>query len=183
MDPTRGSPLSERLGEWDQEALAHIIFTFGEERMSRPIARAILRAHAAGTLKDTAALAQVVADAIPRRAWPKAIHPATKTFQALRIAVNDELSALTDWLASLPRILKKGGRAAAISFHSLEDRLVKQEFARLATGCICPPALPVCACGRTAEWKVLSRVKASDEEIAENPRSRSARLRGVERLR
>ena len=183
MDPTRGSPLSARLGEWDQEALAHIIFTFGEERMSRPIARAILRAHAAGTLTDTAALAQVVADAIPRRAWPKAIHPATKTFQALRIAVNDELGALTDWLASLPRILKKGGRAAAISFHSLEDRLVKQEFARLATGCICPPALPVCACGRTAEWKVLSRVKASDEEIAENPRSRSARLRGVERLR
>jgi len=183
MDPTRGAPLSERLGEWDQEQLAHIIFTLGEERMSRPIARNILRAHAAGELHDTAQLAQIVADAIPRRAWPKAIHPATKTFQALRIAVNDELGALGDWLASLPRLLKRGGRAAAISFHSLEDRLVKQEFGRLATGCTCPPALPMCACGKSAEWKVLSKVKASDEEIAENPRSRSARLRGVERLR
>jgi len=185
MDPTHGEPLSARLGEWDAVQLAHIIFTYGEERLSRPIARAILREHAAGNLKDTAQLAEVVAGAIPRRDWPKAIHPATRTFQALRIAVNDELGALDAWLASLPSLIKIGGRAAAISFHSLEDRMVKQEFVRLGTGCICPPMLPICACGKTAEWKVLTRgaAMATEEEIAENPRARSARLRAVERLR
>ena len=89
-----------------------------------------------------------------------------------------------DWLAQLPRIVARGGRAAAISFHSLEDRMVKQGFARLATGCICPPLLPVCACGRTAAWKVLTRkpVEASAQEVAANPRARSAKLRAVERL-
>jgi 16S rRNA (cytosine1402-N4)-methyltransferase len=185
MDTTRGAPLSERLGEWDAESLAHIIFTFGEERLSRPIARSILRAHAAGNVTDTAQLAEVVASAIPRRAWPKAIHPATRTFQALRIAVNDELGALESWLGALPKVVKQGGRAAAISFHSLEDRMVKQEFVRLGTGCICPPMLPICACGKTAEWKVLTRgaAMASEEELEANPRSRSARLRAVERLR
>jgi len=98
--------------------------------------------------------------------------------------VNDELGALADFLAALPRIVSRGGRAAAIAFHSLEDRMVKQSFARLATGCICPPDLPVCACGRTAEFRLLTRkaVKASETEEAENPRSRSARLRAVERL-
>jgi 16S rRNA (cytosine1402-N4)-methyltransferase len=125
-----------------------------------------------------------VAAAIPRKAWPRDIHPATRTFQALRIAVNDELGALQEWIGNLPRIVARGGRAAAISFHSLEDRLVKQGFARLATGCICPPGLPVCACGRTASWKVLTRkaVQPSEAEQAENPRARSARLRAVERL-
>ena len=185
MDPTRGAPLSARLSEWDAKALERIIFTLSEERYAGPIARAIKKAHDAGGLDDTAKLAQVVGGAIPRKAWPKGIHPATRTFQALRIAVNDELGALAAWLASLPRLLKRGGRAAAISFHSLEDRMVKQEFARLATGCTCPPLLPVCACGRSAEWKVLTKgaVQAGDAELEENPRARSARLRAVERLR
>jgi 16S rRNA (cytosine1402-N4)-methyltransferase len=122
---------------------------------------------------------------MPRKAHPKHIHPATRTFQALRIAVNDELGALAEWLSSLPRLIKRGGRAAAISFHSLEDRMVKQEFARLATGCVCPPQLPVCCCGRSAEWKVLTKgaVQAGEAELEENPRARSARLRAVERLR
>jgi 16S rRNA (cytosine1402-N4)-methyltransferase len=184
MDPSRGAPLSQRLGEWDEEALESILATLGEERFARRIARALKRAHAAGAIADTAQLAQVVADAVPRAQWPKAIHPATKTFQALRIAVNDELGALSGWLASLPRLLKRGGRAAAISFHSLEDRMVKQEFARLATGCTCPPLLPQCVCGKSAEWKVLTRgaVQAGDEEVAANPRARSARLRAIERL-
>ena len=105
-----------------------------------------------GQIADTRQLAEVVAGAIPRKAWPRDIHPATRTFQALRIAVNDELGALGDWLLQLPRIVARGGRAAAISFHSLEDRLVKQGFAKLATGCTCPPQLPVCACGRVAQW-------------------------------
>ena len=184
MDPTRGAPLSQRLAEWDEKALESILHTLGEERFARRVARAILFEFANGTLTDTARLAQVVAEAVPRKEWPKQIHPATKTFQALRIAVNDELGALAEWLGALPRLLKRGGRAAAISFHSLEDRMVKQEFARLATGCTCPPLLPICACGRSAEWKVISRgaVQASDEEVQQNPRSRSARLRVIERL-
>lgn len=185
MDPTRGAPLAERLRDWDERALAGLIFELGEERHSRPIARAIKRAVEAEALRDTAQLAEVVARAIPRKAWPKEIHPATKTFQALRIAVNDELGALAEWLQALPRLVKRGGRAAAISFHSLEDRMVKQGFAHLAAGCTCPPQLPVCACGRSAEWRLVVRgaVQAGDEEVSENPRARSARLRAVERLR
>ena len=184
MDPTRGKPLLELLGEWDEAALARIIHNLGEEKFSWPVARAIHRAFAASELSDTAQLAELVAASIPRKAWPKNIHPATKTFQALRIAVNDELGALADWLGQLPRVIAKGGRAAAISFHSLEDRMVKQSFAQLATGCICPPRLPVCACGRVSSWKVLTKsaVQASDDELARNPRARSARLRGIERL-
>jgi 16S rRNA (cytosine1402-N4)-methyltransferase len=184
MDPTRGQPLSALLLEWDERALERILFTLGEERFARPIARAILRAHREGPLTDTAQLARVVSDAMPRKAWPKNIHPATRTFQALRIAVNDELGALSEFLGALPRLLRKGGRAAAISFHSLEDRLVKQSFAKLAQGCTCPPDLPVCACGRVAGWKVLTKhpVEASEQEIEQNPRSRSAKLRAIERL-
>ena len=184
MDPTRGQPLLERLDEWDEKALSRILDSLGEERFARRIAREIQRAHAGGKLTDTKLLAELVASSIPRKAWPKHIHPATRTFQALRIAVNDELGALAGWLSELPRIVARGGRALAISFHSLEDRMVKQGFARLATGCICPPLLPVCACGRTAQWKVLTKkpVEAGEEELAANPRARSARLRAVERL-
>ena len=184
MDPTRGRPLRERLDEWDEKALARILDSLGEERFARRIARAIRKAWEASGIADTRQLADVVAAAIPRKAWPRDIHPATRTFQALRIAVNDELGALGDWLAQLPRVVARGGRAAAISFHSLEDRMVKHGFARLATGCICPPQLPVCACGRTAQWKVLTKkpVRAGDAELSGNPRARSARLRAVERL-
>jgi 16S rRNA (cytosine1402-N4)-methyltransferase len=184
MDPTRGIPLSGRLAEWDEAALARIIRELGEEKFARPIARAVRGAFAAGELSSTADLARVVSAAIPRRAWPKTIHPATRTFQALRIAVNDELGALADWLLSLPRLLSRGGRAAAISFHSLEDRMVKQSFAKLATGCTCPPLLPVCACGRVAEWRLVEKgaTQASEDELVHNPRARSARLRAVERL-
>ena len=184
MDPTRGRPLRERLDEWDEKALARILDSLGEERFARRIARAIRKAWDGSGIADTRQLADVVAAAIPRKAWPRDIHPATRTFQALRIAVNDELGALGDWLAELPRVVARGGRAAAISFHSLEDRMVKQGFARLATGCICPPQLPVCACGRTAQWKVLTKkpVRAGEAEVSENPRARSARLRAVERL-
>jgi 16S rRNA (cytosine1402-N4)-methyltransferase len=184
MDPGRGRPLRERLDEWDEKALARIVDSLGEERFARPVARAIHRAWRNPGIADTRELAEVVAGAIPRKAWPREIHPATRTFQALRIAVNDELGALGDWLAQLPRIVARGGRAAAISFHSLEDRMVKQGFARLATGCICPPRLPVCGCGRSAQWKVLTKkvVGAGEEEISRNPRARSARLRAVARL-
>ncbi|HYZ89111.1 MAG TPA: 16S rRNA (cytosine(1402)-N(4))-methyltransferase RsmH, partial [Myxococcales bacterium] len=177
MDPTRGLPLSALLDQWDERALARIVETLGEERFARRIARAIHRARRAGELEDTAQLAELVASSIPRKAWPRDVHPATRTFQALRIAVNDELGALSAFVGDLPRIVARGGRAAAISFHSLEDRIVKQGFAKLATGCICPPELPVCACGRIAQWKVLTRkaVQAGDAEQRDNPRSRDVR--------
>jgi 16S rRNA (cytosine1402-N4)-methyltransferase len=184
MDPSRGQPLSARLDEWDERALASILDSLGEERFARRIARAIHRSWNDHKLGNTKELADLVAGAVPRKSWPVNIHPATRTFQALRIAVNDELGALGDWLGQLPRVVARGGRAVAISFHSLEDRMVKQAFAKLATGCICPPQLPVCACGRTAGWKVLTRkaVQAGEEEVSQNPRARSARLRAAERL-
>jgi 16S rRNA (cytosine1402-N4)-methyltransferase len=158
-----------------------VIARYGEERFAGPIAQAIRRElHRIG---DTVQLAEVIAAAIPRGAWPKGIHPATRTFQALRIAVNDELGALHAWLAALPAVVAQGGRAAAISFHSLEDRAVKQGFAALAHPCRCPPGMPVCTCG-AAEWRLVTRraITPGEEEIARNPRARSAKLRAVERL-
>jgi 16S rRNA (cytosine1402-N4)-methyltransferase len=139
----------------------------------------------AGEALDTARLADLVAGAIPRKAWPRKIHPATRTFQALRIAVNDELGALASWLEALPAILGPGGRAAAISFHSLEDRMVKEKFRALTQACTCPPDLPVCACGAKASFKPVTRkpVLAGEAEVARNPRARSAKLRVVEKLR
>jgi 16S rRNA (cytosine1402-N4)-methyltransferase len=180
-----GETLAELLARVDERELARILEEYGEEPFARPIARAVKRAATSGLALDTARLAEVVANAIPRRAWPKRIHPATRTFQALRIAVNDELGALAAWLDALPSILTRGGRAAAISFHSLEDRMVKTRFRELTTACTCPPDMPVCACGAEASFaKVTTKaVKADDEEIAKNPRARSARLRAVERLR
>lgn len=184
MDPTSGEPLSEWLGHVDEGALADVIRRFGEEPMAGRIARAILRARSEGRLTDTRALSEVIAEAIPRKAWPRAIHPATRTFQALRIAVNDELGALKAWLDALPEVLGDGGRACAISFHSLEDRAVKRRFAELAKGCVCPPDLPVCGCGRSSGWRLLTRggVVADADAVAANPRARSARLRCVERV-
>jgi 16S rRNA (cytosine1402-N4)-methyltransferase len=180
-----GETLAELLARLDERELTRILRQYGEEPFARPIARAIQRALQAGEPLDTAGLAEVVAGAIPRRAWPRRIHPATRTFQALRIAVNDELGSLAAWLEGLPSLVRVGGRAAAISFHSLEDRMVKERFRALTTACTCPPDLPVCACGARAAFAPVTRkaVVAGDAETAVNPRSRSARLRAVERLR
>jgi 16S rRNA (cytosine1402-N4)-methyltransferase len=182
-----GETLAQLLERLDEKELTRILRRYGEEPFARPIARAIKREVERGAdfMRDTARLAEVVAGAIPRRAWPHRIHPATRTFQALRIAVNDELSALAAWLESLPRLVKVGGRAAAISFHSLEDRMVKERFRALTTACTCPHDLPVCACGAQAAFAPVTRkaVVAGEAEVARNPRARSARLRAVERLR
>jgi len=126
-----------------------------------------------------------VSGAIPRKAWPNRIHPATRTFQALRIAVNDELGALAQWLEALPSLVRPGGRAGAISFHSLEDRAVKEKFRALCQACVCPPGMPVCGCGAAASFRAVTRkaVVAAEDEVARNPRARSARLRVVEKLR
>ena len=180
-----GQTLAELLARLDERELAGILSTYGEEPFARPIARAIKRAVEAGGPLDTARLAELVGGAIPRKAWPKRIHPATRTFQALRIAVNDELGALAAWLESLPRLMKAGGRAGAIAFHSLEDRAVKEKFRALCQACVCPPGMPVCGCGARASFSPVTRkpAMAGDAELARNPRSRSARLRVVERLR
>ena len=180
-----GETLAELLARADEKELAGILRRYGEEPFARPIARAVKRAVASGEPLDTARLAEVVAGAIPRRAWPRRIHPATRTFQALRIAVNDELGALAAWLESLPRLVRVRGRAAAISFHSLEDRMVKERFRALTRACTCPPDLPVCACGAQAAFAPVTRkaIAAGEAEVARNPRARSARLRAVERIR
>jgi 16S rRNA (cytosine1402-N4)-methyltransferase len=180
-----GEPLRDLLRRVDERELARILREYGEEPFARPVARAIKAAVADGEPLDTARLAEVVAGAIPRKAWPKKIHPATRTFQALRIAVNDELGALAQWLEALPAILAPGGRAAAISFHSLEDRMVKEKFRALTQACTCPPDLPICACGAKASFTPVTRkpIVAGDDEVAANPRARSAKLRVVEKLR
>jgi 16S rRNA (cytosine1402-N4)-methyltransferase len=180
-----GETLAQLLARASEKELARILHEYGEEPFARPIARAVKRAVDSGEELDTARLAELVAQAIPRKAWPKRIHPATRTFQALRIAVNDELGALAAWLDALPAIVKTGGRAAAVSFHSLEDRMVKERFRALTHACTCPPDLPVCGCGARASFAQVTRkaVKASDDEVARNPRARSARLRAVERIR
>jgi 16S rRNA (cytosine1402-N4)-methyltransferase len=180
-----GQTLRELLERLDERELAHVIKAYGEEAFARPIARAVKAALASGEPLDTARLAEVVSGAIPRKAWPQRIHPATKTFQALRIAVNDELGALAQWLEALPSLVRPGGRAGAISFHSLEDRAVKEKFRALCQACICPPGMPVCGCGAAATFRPVTRkaVVAADDELARNPRARSARLRVVEKLR
>jgi 16S rRNA (cytosine1402-N4)-methyltransferase len=180
-----GETLEDLLRRIDERELARILKEYGEEPFARPIARAVKAAVAREEKLDTARLAEVVAGAIPRKAWPRRIHPATRTFQALRIAVNDELGALAAWLDGLPSMLNPGGRAAAISFHSLEDRMVKERFRALTQACTCPPDLPICACGAKASFTAVTRkaVQASDDEVARNPRARSARLRAVEKLR
>ena len=180
-----GQTLSDLLARLDERELAQVLTTYGEEPFARPIARAIKRAVEAGELLDTAALAELIGGAIPRKAWPKRIHPATRSFQALRIAVNDELGALAAWLEGLPALIRPGGRAGAIAFHSLEDRAVKEKFRALCQACICPPGMPVCGCGATASFRPVTRkpAVAGDDEVARNPRSRSARLRVVERLK
>jgi 16S rRNA (cytosine1402-N4)-methyltransferase len=163
-----------------EEELADIIWRFGEERQSRRIARAIVNGRPLGT---TTELAKAVEQAVGRRTGSQ-IHPATKTFQALRIAVNQELASLAEALPWAHGLLGFGSRLVVISYHSLEDRIVKQFIARESRDCVCPPSQPVCTCGHKATLKPVTRgaVTPSREEIAANPRSRSAKLRAAERL-
>ena len=167
----------------DEAALAELFFRFGEERWSRRIARAIVRERAERPIATTAALAAIVARAVPSGPDRERIHPATRVFQALRIAVNRELDVLTEALAGALATLAPGGRLAVIAFHSLEDRIVKTFMRQEATDCICPPQQPVCTCGHRATLRLVARkgLRASAAEVAENPRSRSAILRVAEK--
>ncbi len=176
FDPTSDSPTAADLvNTLSESELADMLYEYGDEPASRRIARAIVSAR---PLQTTTALAEVIAQAAPSPRGHK-IHPATRSFQALRIAVNDELGALERTLPVALNLLKPGGRLAVISFHSLEDRMVKQFMKREATDCVCPPHQPVCTCGHTASIDLITRkpIEADDAEIASNPRSRSAKLR------
>ncbi|MEM5776097.1 MAG: 16S rRNA (cytosine(1402)-N(4))-methyltransferase RsmH, partial [Anaerolineaceae bacterium] len=159
--------------------LADLIYRYGEEKLSRRIARAIVQAR---PLHTTAELAELVLRAAGGRRGR--IHPATRTFQALRIAVNQELQAVEEFLPQAIQALAPGGRLAVISFHSLEDRIVKQYFRQESRDCICPPDQPVCTCGHKASVLDLTRhpIEATSEEASTNPRARSAKLRIVEKL-
>ncbi len=183
MNPTAGMTAAEFLQQADEEELMCIFFEYGEERFSRRIARKIVSVRDEEPLLMTRQLAELVRDAVPGGRKPGRIHPATRVFQALRIHINDELGQVKRGVDAAVDLLKPGGRLVVISFHSLEDRIVKQLFRERATGCICPPRLPVCQCNRQPEVKLLTRkgVKATDAEIENNIRSRSAVLRAVER--
>lgn len=182
MRMDQGSQLSAAaiVNDWPEKQLADIIRRYGEERAARRIAAAIV---AARPIENTTRLAEVVADAVPAPARRRG-HPARRTFQAIRIAANDELAALRSGLDGAIDALRQGGRIVVISYHSLEDRIVKRRFAAGAKGCICPPDLPVCGCGRTAELRLLTRggTQPTELEIARNRRARSARLRAAERV-
>ncbi|MBK7536357.1 MAG: 16S rRNA (cytosine(1402)-N(4))-methyltransferase RsmH [Myxococcales bacterium] len=185
MDPSRGATALELIASLSADALANVIFELGEERHSRRIARAILRALAEGRLATTTDLAAVIAAEVPAAEQRRSkIHAATRTFQALRIAVNAELDQLQRLLTGFPDLLVAGGRCAIISFHSLEDRLVKQRFRDLAFASSLPPAFAAQEGERAAavcELVTRKAIVAHDEEIAANPRARSARLRATRR--
>lgn len=179
MDPTTGRTASQLIDQVDADELARIIRRFGDEPLAKRLADAII---AARPISTTTQLAEVVASATPA-ARRSGAHPARKTFQALRIAVNDELTAVASGLEQAIVRLESGGRCVAISYHSLEDRIVKRRFAEGARGCVCPPGLPVCGCGAEPELRLLIKgaQRPSDREIEHNRRARSARLRAAEK--
>ena len=184
MNPAAGVSAADVVANADADELKRIFKEYGEERWAGKIARAIVNDRDQEPILTTLQLADLVSRVVPGGRGPQRIHPATRVFQALRIHVNGELESLREGLDAAWQRLKVGGRLAVISFHSLEDRMVKQTFRSLATGCTCPPRLAVCTCGKKPAVKILTRkgVRAGDEEVKDNPRSRSAVLRAIERL-
>ncbi|MCW2971229.1 MAG: S-adenosyl-methyltransferase MraW [Solirubrobacterales bacterium] len=184
MDPTQALSARDVVSEWDERRLAQLLRDFGEERHAGAIARAIVRRRAQTPIATTLELVDTINSAIPAPARFGGGHPAKRSFQALRIAVNDELGQLDRALPLAWGVLREGGVLAGISFHSLEDRRVKRFLGARARGCICPPDLPVCACGREPEAALLSRrsITPSADEVARNPRASSARLRAARKL-
>jgi len=181
MDPSSELSAKEIVNEWDERELATIFRRYGEERFARQIAQAIVRRRQEKQFERTGELVDVVKSSIPAPRRFGDGHPAKRVFQALRIAVNEELDSLERALPAALAMLRPGGRLAVISFHSLEDRMVKRFFAAQARGCTCPPELPVCVCGNEPSMRLLTRkaVRPSPQETAENPRSASAKLRAA----
>ena len=179
------APLSayEVVNTWSQEELRRILYEYGEERYAPAIARAIVRARETAPVNTTLELVEIIRGAMPPAALREKQHPAKRSFQAIRIAVNGELDALPPMLEAAVDGLNPGGRLAVITFHSLEDRIVKRTLADLAKGCTCPPEFPVCVCGRKPRVRLVNRkpVTAAGAELADNPRARSAKLRGADK--
>jgi 16S rRNA (cytosine1402-N4)-methyltransferase len=184
MDPSQELTAAELLNTWDERRLARLLRDYGEERFASQIARAVVRSRTRSELATTQDLVDVIKSAVPVPAQFGGGHPAKRTFQALRIAVNDELTQIDEALPLAWDVLAPHGRLAAISFHSLEDRRVKRFLTEKARGCICPPDLPICVCGHEPEADLLTRraIAPTAGEIASNPRSRSAHLRVARKL-
>ena len=184
MNPAEGISAAEVVNTFTAENLAMIIAKFGEDKFAKRIAGEIVRRRALKKLVTTSELADVVRDAVPKKFHKKGVHPATQTFQALRIYVNSELESIRELMEKIGSLIKVGGRFGAISFHSLEDRIVKESLAEYAKECICPPELPVCVCDKLAEFRIITRkpIVPTEKEVEENPLSRSAKLRIAEKL-
>ena len=184
MDRTAALDAHQVVNQWSFEELRRILYEYGEERYAPAIARGICRARETAPIETTLQLVDVIKGSMPPQALREKQHPAKRSFQAIRIAVNSELDALPPMLNAACEHLKPGGRLAVISFHSLEDRIIKKTMQELATGCTCPPSFPVCVCGKKPKMKLISRkpILPGDAEVAENPRARSAKLRVAEKL-
>ena len=183
MDRSEGLTAADVVNTWSQDELRRILLQYGEERYAGLIAAAIVRRRADKPVETTLELVEIIKSAMPGKALKEKQHPAKRSFQAIRIAVNDELTAVDKMIrAAVPR-LKKGGRLAVITFHSLEDRITKNTFRRLQNPCICPPKMPVCVCGKKPLGKALAggAVKPSKNETSDNTRARSAKLRVFEK--
>jgi 16S rRNA (cytosine1402-N4)-methyltransferase len=183
MDPSTGLTAADVVNEWDEREIARILWRYGEERFSRQIARGIVRRRERQRLETTFELVEVVKASIPTPSRFGQGHPAKRSFQALRIAVNDELGELEAGLEDAIELLQPGGRIAVISFHSLEDRIVKHRFREAARGCVCPPDFPVCRCGHEPELRVVNArpIRPGAAEQSRNPRAASAKLRVAQR--
>ena len=184
MDRSSALNAYEIVNRWPEEELKRILWRYGEERYAPAIARAIEQRRADKPIETTLELVDVIKGAMPPAALREKQHPAKRSFQAIRIAVNDELGAVEAMVASAVPRLNAGGRLAVISFHSLEDRIVKTGLAEFAKGCTCPPDFPVCVCGKTPQIRLTPRkpIVADEKEVQENPRARSAKLRVAEKL-
>ena len=184
MDRTAALCAREVVNEWSYEELRRILFAYGEERYAPLIAKHIVQKREEAPIETTLQLAEIIKAAMPPSALREKQHPAKRIFQAIRIAVNGELDALPPMLEAAADKLHTGGRLAVISFHSLEDRVIKQTMQALATGCTCPPNFPVCVCGKKPKMKLISRkpIVSGEAELAYNPRARSAKLRVAEKL-
>ena len=184
MDRQQALTAYDVVNTWSREDIRRILFEYGEERYAPLIAAAIERRRAEKPIETTLELVDIIKSAMPAKAKREKQHPAKRSFQAIRIAVNDELGAVAEAMDKAIDVLAPGGRLAVITFHSLEDRVVKQRFRQWATACTCPPELPVCVCGGKAKAKLITRkpIEATGDELASNRRSRSAKLRVIEKL-
>ena len=183
MDDTAALTAWEVVNAWSQEELRRILYEYGEERYAPAVARAIVRARETSPVETTLELVEIVRSAMPPAALREKQHPAKRTFQAIRIAVNGELDVLPPMLEAAVDSLNPGGRLAVITFHSLEDRIVKQTLREQARGCTCPREFPVCVCGKKPKIRLVTRkpIVPGAAELSENPRARSAKLRAAEK--